>query len=186
MLGISIEGYIKPEHEAQQIIRRHIAIATRLKDEEIEIGIDGCGVPVFYLPLYNMALAYARLADPKKGAWGEYETAADKIINAMAHYPQVLSGTGRIDAEVGTVTKGRIVAKIGSDAVYCLSIRDKGWGVAFKIEDGSYAAVTPAVIAVLKRLKVLTDDEAAYLDGKFPPVLKNHRGDIIGTIEAMI
>ncbi len=183
MLNIPIEGYIKPEHEAQKIIRRHIAMATRLNEDEVEIGIDGCGVPVFYLPLFNMALAYARLADPQKGAWGEYERAATQIIEAMAAYPQVLSGTGRIDAEVGKITNGRIVAKIGADAVYCLAIRDKAWGVAFKIEDGSYAAVTPAVIAVLKRLKVLTAKEENYLDEKFPPLLKNHRGDIIGTIE---
>ena len=186
MLGIPIENYISPEHEAQKIIRRHIAMATRLADDEIEIGIDGCGVPVFYLPIFNMALAYARLADPAKGDWGEYEEAATKIVTAMANHPQVLSGTGRIDAEVGAVTKGRIVAKIGSDAVYCLSVRDKAWGIAFKIEDGSYAAVTPAVIAVLKRLKLLSAEEEKYLDGKFPPVLRNHRGDIIGTIESKI
>ena len=40
-------------------------------------------------------------------------------------------------------------------------------------------------IATLKYLDLLTKDEATELDKLFPPVLKNHRGEIIGTIEAV-
>ena len=185
MLGVPIEGYTKPEHEAQKIIFKHVAMAAKVPENELEIGIDGCGVPVFYLPLYNMALAYARLSTPRLGDWGEYELAATKIRDAMSDYPQVISGTGRIDLVVSEVTGGRIIAKIGADAVYCLCVKDENLGIAFKIEDGSYTAVTPMVIAVLKKLDLLTKTEAEELDKKFPPVLKNHRGEIIGTIEAV-
>ena len=185
MLGIPYEGYTQPDHEAQKIIFSHVAMAAKVPESELEIGIDGCGVPVFYLPLYNMALAYARLSTPELGDWGEYETAAVKIRDAMSAYPQVLSGTGRIDLAVSEITGGRIIAKIGADAVYCLAVKNENLGIAFKIEDGSYAAVTPMVIAVLKKLDLLTNAEADALDKKFPPVLKNHRGDVIGTIEAV-
>ena len=132
-----------------------------------------------------MALAYARLSTPAKGDWGDYEVAALKIRDAMSKYPQVISGTGRIDLAVSEVTGGRIIAKIGADAVYCLCVKDENLGIAFKIEDGDYAAVNPMVIAVLKKLDLLTKEEATALDEKFPPVLKNHRGEIIGTIEAV-
>jgi L-asparaginase II len=185
MLGVPFEGYTKPEHAAQKLIFKHVAMASKVSEDDLEIGIDGCGVPVFYLPLYNMALAYARLSTPSKGDWGDYETAALKIRDAMSKYPQVLSGTGRIDLAVSEVTGGRIIAKIGADAVYCLAVKDENLGIAFKIEDGSYTAINPMVIAVLKKMNLLTKDEAAALDEKFPPVLKNHRGEIIGTIEAV-
>lgn len=185
MLGVPYEGYTKPEHEAQQIIFKHVAMASRMPEDNLEIGIDGCGVPVFYLPIYNMSLAYARLSTPSKGDWGDYEVAATKIRDAMSKYPQVVSGTGRIDLAVSEVTGGRIIAKIGADAVYCLAVKDGDLGITFKIEDGSYAAVTPMTIAVLKYLDLLTKDEAAELDKLFPPVLKNHRGETIGTIEAV-
>ena len=185
MLGVPYAGYTQPDHEAQKIIFHHVAMAAKVPESELEIGIDGCGVPVFYLPIYNMALAYARLSTPKLGGWGEYETAATKIRDAMSAYPQVLSGTGRIDLAVSEITGGRIIAKIGADAVYCLCVKDVNLGVTFKIEDGSYAAVTPMVIAVLKKLDLLSKDEADALDKKFPPTLKNHRGEVIGTIEAV-
>lgn len=185
MLGVPVEGYIRPEHEAQKLIFKHVAMAAKVPEDKLEIGIDGCGVPVFYLPLYNMALAYARLSTPRLGEWGDYEVAATKIRDAMCAHPQVVSGTGRIDLAVPEVTGGRIIAKIGSDAVYCLAVKEENLGIAFKIEDGSFAAVTPMVIAVLKKLDLLTKNEAAELDKKFPPILKNHRGEIIGTIEAV-
>lgn len=185
MLGVPVEGYIRPEHEAQKLIFKHVAMAAKVPEDKLEIGIDGCGVPVFYLPLYNMALAYARLSTPQRGGWGGYEVAATKIRDAMSAYPQVVSGTGRIDLAVPEVTQGRIIAKIGSDAVYCLAVKDEDLGIAFKLEDGGFAAVTPMVIAVLKKFDLLTKSEAEELDKKFPPTLKNHRGEVIGTIEAV-
>ncbi len=185
MMGLDIAGYTNPEHEVEKVIRAHVAMAARIPDEKLKIGIDGCGVPVFYLPLYNMALAYARLAIPEKAEWGAYENAALTIRNAMRAYPEILAGTGRIDTVVSKITKGRIIAKIGANAVYCLSDMKNGIGIAFKIEDGSYRAINPAVIGVLKRLDLITREEHAALLEKFPPVLKNHRGDIIGTVETM-
>ena len=185
MLGVPVKGYSQPQHEAEKLIFKHVAMASKVSEDKLEIGIDGCGVPVFYLPLYNMSLAYARLSTPSKGDWGEYETAATKIRDAMRHYPQVMSGTGRIDCVVSEVTKGRIVGKMGSDAVYSLAITDENLGITFKIEDGDFAVVTPMVIAILKYLDLLTKDEAGELDKTFPPILKNHRGDVIGTIETV-
>ncbi len=185
MLGVPVKDYSQPQHEAEKLIFKHVAMASKMPEDKLEIGIDGCGVPVFYLPLYNMSLAYARLSTPSKGNWDDYEIAATKIRDAMSHYPQVISGTGRIDCAVSEITRGRVIAKIGSDAVYCLAIKDENLGITFKIEDGDYGAVTPMVIAILKNLNLLTKDESNELDKLFPPILKNHRGDIIGTIETV-
>ena len=183
MNGFSIGGYTDPNHPAQRLIFDHIAMVTSMKPQDLDIGIDGCGVPVFYLPIFNMSLAYARLSSPHLGDWGEYESAAKRIRDAMSKYPKILSGTGRIDEAVSEVTKGRIIAKCGADAVYCLAVKDANMGITFKIEDGSYHAIAPMVIGVLKWLDLLTRDEFAELDKRFPPVLKNIRGDVIGMIE---
>ena len=186
MSGLPIEGYIKPDHPAEKIIFQHVAMAAAMAEKDLEIGIDGCGVPVFYLPLNHMAQAYARLSTPAAGNWGDYQQAATVIRDAMVAHPEVLAGTGRIDTAVANITKGRIIAKIGADAVYCLAVKDEDMGIAFKVEDGDYGAVTPAVICVLNHLGLLTKEEFQQLQEKYPPILKNHRGDIIGTIEYMI
>ena len=183
MMGLPVEDYIKPDHPAQKVIFQHVAMASCMPEDKLEIGIDGCGVPVFYLPLDHMARAYARLGSPDKGAWGEYEAAARTIRDAMAAHPDALAGTGRIDTAISQVTGGRVIAKIGADAVYCMAVKDENMGIAFKVEDGDYGAVNPAVMAVLKYMDILTREEYDQLLAKYPPVLKNHRGDVIGTIE---
>lgn len=185
LLELPIEDYIKPEHPAQKIIHKIVAMSAGISEDELDIGIDGCGVPVFYLSLDKMAYAYARLMNAEEGNWGEYTEAAIKIRDAMCAYPEIVSGTGRIDKAVSEVTNGRVLAKIGADAVYCLASREHKSGIAFKIEDGSYAAVTPTVIAMLKHFNYITDEEYTKLMSLYPPVLKNHRGDIIGEIKTV-
>lgn len=186
MLGIPVEGYTEPDHQVQIAMHKAVSDGAKLKPEEVEIGIDGCGVPVFYLPLKNMALAYARLAKPEEGEWGSRADSVKLIRDAMLAYPNVVAGTGRIDTAVMELTKGRIIAKVGAEAVYCLASVSDGVGIAFKIEDGSFRAINPVVIGVLKRLGMITAAEHEELLRRFPPILKNHRGDVIGTIETLI
>lgn len=185
MLGVTVEGYTEPDHQVQKIMHKAVADAAGLTPEQVEIGIDGCGVPVFYLPLNKMAYAYARLGKPEEGGWGERTGAVTMIRDAMLAHPGVVAGTGRIDTAVMKLTKGRILAKIGAEAVYCLAAVNDGIGISFKIEDGSYRAINPTVIGVLKRLDLITDAEHQELLAQFPPILKNHRGDIIGTVETL-
>lgn len=186
MLGLPVDGYTEPTHEVQQVMHEAVAAAAGLEAGDVEIGIDGCGVPVFYLPLRNMAYAYARLGSPEDGNWAENTKAITTIRDAMLAHPDIVAGSGRIDTAVMKLTKGRILAKIGAEAVYCLAAVDEGIGISFKIEDGSYRAINPVVIKILKRLDLITNAEHQELLEMFPPVLKNHRGDVIGTIETLI
>jgi L-asparaginase II len=163
-----------------------VANSAHLQESEVDTGIDGCGVPVFYLPLYNMAWAYARLGTPEQGQWGQDEKAITVIRDAMLAYPEVVAGSRRFDTVLMNVTKGRILAKIGSEALYCMASVADGIGVTFKIDDGSYRAVAPAGIAILKKLELISNTEYQALLEAFPPILKNHRGDLIGTVESTL
>ena len=84
------------------------------------------------------------------------------------------------------ITKGRILAKIGTEAIYCLASVPDGIGITFKIDDGSYRAVAPAGIAILKKLDLISKNEHQALLEYFSHTLKNHRGDVIGTVESTI
>lgn len=186
MLHVPIAGYTELEHPVQQLMYQAVADSAHLLKAEVETGIDGCGVPVFYLPLYNMAWAYARLAKPELGEWGEQEHVVRRIRDAMLSHPQVVAGTGRFDTILMNITKGRILAKIGSEAVYCLASVPDGIGISYKIDDGSYRTIAPAGIAILKKLDLISVAEHQLLLEAFPHILKNHRGDSIGTVESVL
>jgi L-asparaginase II len=55
------EGYAQAEHPVQQAAWKTVAAWCDVPAEELGLGVDGCGVTVFALPLSQMALAYARL-----------------------------------------------------------------------------------------------------------------------------
>lgn len=63
-LNLPLKGYWLPDHPVQQLILQTISRFTEIPSEEIGIGVDGCGVPVFAVPLQNMALAAMKLACP--------------------------------------------------------------------------------------------------------------------------
>ena len=186
LLKVTIEGYTNLEHPVQQLMHQAVADSAHLAKNEVETAVDGCSVPVFYLPIYNMAWAYARLASPELGNWGEKESVVRIIRDAMLAHPQVVAGSKRFDTVLMNITKGRILAKIGSEAVYCLASVPDGIGITYKIDDGSYRAVAPAGIAILKKLDLISVAEHQALVEQFSHILKNHRGDIIGTVESVI
>lgn len=186
MLKINIEHYTELDHPVQQLMYQAVADSAHLAKNQVETGIDGCGVPVFYLPLNHMAWAYARLGTPERGEWEKDETAMRIIRDAMLAHPEIVAGARRFDTVLMNITKGRILAKIGSEALYCMASVVDGIGITFKIDDGSYRAVAPAGIAILKKLQLISAAEHQALLEVFPPILKNHRGDIIGTIESTL
>ncbi|HSG81164.1 MAG TPA: asparaginase, partial [Gemmatimonadota bacterium] len=77
---------------------------------------------------------------------------------------------------------GRLLAKFGAEAVYCLGDRDRQWGIAVKIEDGNRRAVGSAVIEFLAQLELLTADELADLSDRHIMAVINTRDEAVGEI----
>jgi len=184
LLDAPLTGYIHREHPVQQEMLHTVCQCAALSPDQVYLGIDGCGVPVFGLPVRNMAMAYARLSLPE----GYFNPARIKALHtirdAMTSHPYFVAGTDRLDTVLMEVTKGKVVAKLGSEGVYCIGIVNRGIGLALKIEDGNYRAIDPVVIQALKQLNYITDAEFEALRHLWRPKLKNHRGDEIGHLEA--
>lgn len=182
--GWSPEDYYLPEHPVQQLMLDYVAQLTEVDREKIIVGIDGCGVPVFGIPMYNMALGYAHLTRPQFTP--ERNKAIAEIVEAMTSYPQVVAGSGRFCTDLMAVTKGRIVAKDGNEGVFCLGVVDKGWGLAIKVGDGSMRPHGPAILSILEQLNVLNEEELAKLEGYRNPKVRNFRKEVIGEIRPTI
>ena len=58
LLGAPTGDYLSPEHPVQVRMRSVVAEMAGMRPEELLIGVDGCGVPVFGLPLERMALPW--------------------------------------------------------------------------------------------------------------------------------
>jgi L-asparaginase II len=190
-LNAPIETYDEPEHPVQKAIAKVIADFSGVPLEDIAVGVDGCGAPVFGVTVGGMARMYARLVAPEVGFSAEVVNACRRIVPAMTNHPELIGGKqDRLDTAMMKATKGALVSKVGAEGVYTAGIVPserwpRGLGLAIKIEDGDDHRARPTVvIEALTQLKVLTDEslEAVSRYAFFP--VTNRRGDVVGEVAA--
>ena len=157
--GWPLTGYHELDHPVQQRMLQELARWTEWPADDIAVAVDGCGVVTFAVPLERLARAFARFAaDARRGA-----LAPARIVQAMVRNPEYVAGTDRMCTELMRVARGRIFAKVGAEGVYCAGVPGAELGIALKVEDGATRAAEPALIAILKALNILSDDEVADL-----------------------
>lgn len=171
VMGWPTDNYWDISHPIQQDVLACISEFSDIPKDKIHIGIDGCGVPVFGVPLKKVALAYARLFDTEF-AGGKYREAQELLHKAVSQYPEMIAGDGRLDTELIRCTQGELFGKMGADGVFCVYCRPQSLGIAVKIQDGSVRAVDPVVMETLKQTEVISDDVLQKLNHfHYPPVI---------------
>lgn len=181
--GWDIKNYRDRIHPVQKMILKSISEICQYPEKKIGIGIDGCGVPVHAMPLYNMALGFSNLVNYSSKDDNTVE-AYKLIVDSMKKYPEMVSGEGRLDLSLATASKNNILAKAGGEALSCSGILSKGWGMAVKIADGGQRAIGPAVIEALEQMRLLNERQIANMKKFSHPIIKNFRGDKVGFIRA--
>lgn len=173
--GYPLENYDRPDHPLQQEVLKVVAHMCQVEPGSIYIGEDGCGVPVHGLPVYNMALGFARLARPE-GLSDELRAASDRVFRAMNAHPEMVEGHRGFVTTLMAATHGKLVAKNGAEGVFCIGLKEQGIGIALKIEDGDPGRpISPAVMRALEDLGVLTGEE---LEALAPFARKDNRGNL--------
>ncbi len=186
--GLEIDDYVSPEHPIQREI---IATLKRLGglDEDLPIAIDGCSAPTFAVPLNSIAVAFARLVNPASLS-DELPHAARRIVRAMIDYPEMIGGTKRFDTDLIRAARGKLIAKVGAEAVYGIGILpserfSRGLGIAIKVEDGSYRGLGPTVIETLAQIGALDKKELTELASYHRPIIENRRNLKVGEVRAI-
>lgn len=184
MRGLPTENYIAFTHPIQQDILETFAAMCGIDPEKVELGIDGCSAPNFAVPLYNAALGYARLCDPR-GLPPARAAACQRITSAMMAHPNMVGGPERFDTRLMEVAHGRIVVKGGAEGYQGMGLmpgalgpNSPGVGIALKISDGdpSGRARHAVALEILHQLGALSDAQLELL-ADFGPrkTLRNFR-----------
>lgn len=184
-LGLDLHTYLELNHPLQQIILDYIADMTAYAKTALSIGVDGCGVPVHGLPLYNMSLAYGRLARPE-GLGPKREQACARLTAAMMEHPEMVSGTTGFCTKLMQVGAGSLVAKGGAAGVYCVGVIGEGIGITVKCEDGASRGREPVVVEILSQLGLLTTQQLTALAEFHRPQNINHRQEKCGEVRPVV
>lgn len=181
--GDSLEDYYKTDHPTQIKVLNMISKVCDYPADKIEIGVDGCGVPVHALPIYNLAYGMARLSDPGK-IGEEYVKIGNKITESMTEHPLNASGSDRLDYQVISKYPGKIIIKSGANGYFAGYLPDKNLGFAVKTYDGIAENRNLIVIEMLKQLDVIKPEDEEYFDSLYKIDIFNHRKEVVGYTEA--
>jgi L-asparaginase II len=185
--GFPIDGYLELGHPAQQLILKTLAEMADTDPSEIDIGIDGCGVPTFALPIWRIGVLFACLADANPEHPHRRQQVLAQIRDAMMTEPKYMSGSGRFCAEMMTQLPGEVVMKSGAAGVYGLGLVRSGIGLAVKVENGQGEPRQTTVLETLRQLKTLGSisirGETEALWRKFCPSIRNFHRQKVGKTE---
>lgn len=188
ILDANIDEYLDYASPVQETIRRSVGRMTGCDENTFATGIDGCSAPNYAFPLSALARGYAQMAHAAGGTGAVDDpiiSAARRITLAMRRHPQLVSGTGRLDLALAEATQGQLIAKVGAEAVYCIAVPERGWGVAMKIMDGAGRALGPLVCDIIDQLDLLDRNAQKTLSEFAHPEYRNHRQTITGSARSV-
>lgn len=184
LLGLPPAGYVDPAHPLQQLILDHVARCCGVFREEVGIGVDGCSVPAYALPVAAAARGYAALADPRAaGLPEEVAGAVERVVAAMTGEPEMVAGPGRFTTRLIAAAGGRVLGKEGAEGFYGVTVRGPvALGLALKIADGGERCRDGVVLDLLRAMGSLAGEEFQQLADLYRPTLVNHRGLRVGEV----
>lgn len=178
--NLSLDDYLSPAHPVQEAIRKTVAEICCYPEDKIVIGIDACSAPNHALPIYNMALGFARLVTPN-AVPREKAYAYTTVSMAMIEHPEMVGGDGRFDTTLISSPGEKLISKSGAEALECFSFVDRKLGAALKIVDGARRALFPTAVEFIYKMGARS--RPGPLDEFHRPIIRNWRGLDVGHIE---
>ena len=151
--GIDPKGYIDHQHPVQQAVNDAMGRMMDLKITDHPMGIDGCSIPTYALPLINLAMAFARFGTGEQLP-DDWQKACHSLYQAMVTEPFYVAGSERHCTKVMQAYGGQVACKTGAEGVFGAAIPHLGLGIGLKALDGNSRAAEVALNVLLDHLKV--------------------------------
>jgi len=179
-LGLDPRGYERPDHPLQVMIAGIISETCGVRLARGGMGVDGCSLPTWSMPLAALARGFARFGTgesltPARAA------AATRLKQACFAAPELVAGEGRFDTMAMRALAPELFVKGGAEAVHCAALPGLGLGIALKIDDGAKRGDEHALAELLA---VLLPKAGAALAEQLDGETVNWHGLSVGRIRA--
>lgn len=180
-LGGQVEDYWKIGEPVEQEVLRTVAVLSETTSEQVGIGVDGCGVPVFAVEMKQIAAAFKNLACPEAIRDDRLAEAAAKFVPRIHRYPHMMRGTGYLCSRINE--DANIIGKGGANAVYGLGLKKERIGIAIKAADGCEDIWPFVIAAALRQIGYGNEETLAMLDGLHGEEIRNDNDLVVGRWE---
>ncbi|MCI8639156.1 MAG: asparaginase [Coprococcus sp.] len=153
-------------------------ICLMAETDRVKVGVDGCGVPVFAVPMKNIAVSYKNLACTDKIQNDVVQAAADKNIARIAKYPDMISGENYLSSVLDS--DPNIIAKDGANGVLTMGLKEQRIGIAVKLVDGTQESWAFLALEILRMFGALTPEIEKKMEIFHPTYFVNDNERIVG------
>lgn len=182
-MGWDEQTYYLPEHPVQREIISTMAEFAEVPAASIPLGVDGCGLPIFALPLHKIGFSYLKLACPDLIPDLETRKAAAVVAALMNANPDMIADRKFVCSAL--LKDPNLIAKGGAKGVYGIGLRKQRLGISLKVSDGS-EQVWPCIIAsILERIGYGNQATIDRLYALEPNVIVNDAGTEVGLRRAV-
>ena len=165
-LDAGVSGYISPSHPVMnRLVTPAVEDFCRIGLSAQTPGVDGCGAPVWSIPLSHLAGGWSQLRSRGSGK---------RLLQAMVEEPFLVAGTDRACTRLMESAGGDAAVKTGAEGVFCGVDLRAGFAFALKARDGQARAAEKAAEWVLDRL--------GSIDFAEPTILQNWAGTAVGEV----
>jgi L-asparaginase II len=179
-----LAGYVEPSHPVMRDVAAALEATTGARIADAPMGIDGCSIPTWGVPLRRLAWAFAKVGTGVGLAPGQ-AVAARRLRAAVARAPHRVAGTGRFDTRVMERLGERVFCKVGAEGVYAAALPEAGLGVAIKTDDGNTSRACEVVMAAVIAQRVRLDaTERAFVEELADLEMRNWRGRSVGHLRS--
>lgn len=176
--GLPLENYLDEDHPWQRAVLDTVAHRCGLTPPDITLAMDGCSAPTYGMPLYHMALGFARMGrEAHRSAASQAGPA--RLFKAMLSQ---FIHTGEPDMRAFESAGGVPVTKGGANGLHCAAFPSLGLGFALKIADGSAAVRWPVFTGALERVGLIRPETSALMRTILWPRIASRRNQPAGEI----
>lgn len=171
--GWRVNDYYKNSHPLQIAIKKKIHELCEVKENYPDTK-DGCGVPIYSMPLENMVKGYLNLFFDKKYS---------KIKDAFVQNPYLIGGEDRLDTAIMSANN-KLIAKVGAGGLIIAINLEKQEGIIVKISDCDMKARAIVIIEALHQLGWLDNNmlDNELIDAHNKRDIMTHNHEEIGQI----
>lgn len=175
-------GYEDLRHPVQQRVLFAVRDLTCCPAQNIQIGMDGCGIPTYGMPLAHVAWGIAQFAVQEPGR-GNRDESINRVFEAMVTHPEMVTEYDSYNTKLMKAFSGRILAKEGAKGLYGFCDRETGIGVALKIEDGGKEQIPTIVNEILQQLHIGTTEQLQPIATYTKQKIENTCNQVVGYME---
>ena len=179
--GYDPRDYWKVDGKLQGDIKRIIAELSGIAAEDIIIGVDGCGVPVYALPLKNCARSFASMLDPSEITDESMLHGIGRVVELVHKYPHMIEGDGT--ATTALLRDPNIIAKEGAEGMFIFALKKERVSFALKVSDGSHKTVTHVIQGILEQIGYKNPSLMEELYKIVPRDVYNDNGIKVGYVQ---